>query len=229
MMARTADTEIFMRNLPEDGTPIGNGHLKAMLGWEEERYERAKAALLEAGDIVKGRGQGGSIMRSRATRPKLVRVFISYSHIDDHHQKLLSKHLQPLVREGKIEIWTDGVIQPGEEWAKAIEVGLTEADLILLLISIDFINSDYCYEKEMKKAVERHERDEAKVIPIIVRPCQWNMAPFAKLQALPKSPQSNNLLPIELWNHNEDAYDRIASAIRQIVEDMLANRSRRKA
>ncbi len=164
-------------------------------------------------------------MRSRVAAPKSVRTFISYSHVDDQLQKMLVKHLQPLVREQKIDIWTDGVIAPGDEWAKAIEVGLTQADLILLLVSIDFLNSDYCYSKEMKAAVDRHEREEARVVPIILRPCQWGIEPFAKLQALPKGPSS--ILPVDVWPHREDAIDRTVVDIRRIVDEMLKRRAGR--
>lgn len=225
-MARTADTEIFLRSLPDDGSAVGNGNLKSILGWDSDRYERAKALLLESGDIVRARGYGGSVMRRHVAAPKVVRIFISYSHADSSHQGLLLKHLQPLVREELVQIWTDGVIKPGDEWDKAIELGLTEADLILLLVSIDFLNSDYIYSKEMKRAVERHDRGEAKVVPLIVRPCSWSIEPFAKLQALPKGPQGG-LVPVELWPHREEAFDKIAGEIRKTVGEILRARRER--
>ncbi len=85
------------------------------------------------------------------------------------------------------------------------------------MVSIDFLNSDYCYKEEMQEAVARHNRGEARVIPIIVRPCQWGRAPFAKLQLLPKKDQK--VLPVVLLPHEEEAYDHIAAALRAIVEE----------
>jgi len=224
-MARTADVEIFLRNLPEDGSPIGNQSLRTILDWDEDRYERAKSALLEEGLISRGKGKFGSVMRIlRAPRRRTaLQVFISYSHADGAHQGMLKKHLQPLVREGKIAIWTDGEIKPGEDWAREIATALGKADIIMLLVSIDFLNSDYCYNEEMNEAVERHNRGAARVVPVIVRPCQWTVAPFAKLQALPK--KDSKVLPVVLFSNEEEAYDSIASSLRTIVDEMITKLS----
>jgi len=218
-MARTSDIDIFLRNLPQDGSPIGNGNLRSTLGWHEERYEKAKNLLLARKAILKGTGKGGSVRRSDGALPSRLRVFISYAHEDAAHQTMLKKHLQPLVREQKIEIWTDGLIRPGDEWAKEIAEGLAKAEVVILLVSIDFLNSDYCYNEEMKEAVARHDRREARVIPIIVRPCQWTLAPFAKLQLMPK--KDPKVLPVELFPHREDAYDSIATDLRKIIEEKI--------
>ena len=112
-------------------------------------------------------------------------VFFSYSHQDEGLRNELEKHLSVLRRQGVIDIWTDHRIGPGEEIGGEIDRHLESADIILLLVSPDFLNSDYCYDIEMKRAMERHERGEARVIPIILRPCDWQSAPFGGLKALP--------------------------------------------
>ncbi|MBI3799981.1 MAG: toll/interleukin-1 receptor domain-containing protein, partial [Deltaproteobacteria bacterium] len=98
----------------------------------------------------------------------------------------MAAHLKILERNGVITSWHDRKIPAGEEWKSAIDANFQCAEVILLLVSADFIASDYCYEIEMKGALERHEKGEARVVPIIVRPCRWQTAPFGRLQALPK-------------------------------------------
>lgn len=94
-----------------------------------------------------------------------------------------------LQRQGIIDVWNDADISPGSEWEEEIKQHLDTAHIILLLVSPDFMASDYCYSKEMMRAMERHDQEEACVIPIIVRPVYWQIAPFGKLQALPKDAQ----------------------------------------
>jgi internalin A len=94
-------------------------------------------------------------------------------------------------------------------------VGLERADIILLLVSADFIASDYCYEKEMGRALERHAQGEARVIPAIVRDVNWRIAPFAKLQALPKDGRA-----VTLWEDRDSAWRNVSEGIERVVEEM---------
>lgn len=113
-------------------------------------------------------------------------IFIAYSRKDSILMEKLRTHLRPLERVKMAKIWYDGIIEAGKDWEKEIKNHLHSADIILLLISADFIDSDYCYDDEMMDALKKEERNEAKVIPIILRPCAWSFSPFAKLQVLPK-------------------------------------------
>jgi hypothetical protein len=106
----------------------------------------------------------------------------------------LEVHLKLLKRQDIIQDWHDRDISAGTEWARQISTQLETADIILLLISPDFIASDYCWDIELKRAMERHEAGEARVIPIILRQTDWAGAPFGKLQALPKDAK-----PVTLW------------------------------
>jgi hypothetical protein len=112
----------------------------------------------------------------------MIRIFISYSHADEALRQELDKHLASLKHQGIVEVWNDRRIGAGEEWAQAIDANLRNADVILLLVSTDFIASPYCYEIEMREVMRRHDAGEAVVIPIILRPCDWHDLPFAKLQ-----------------------------------------------
>jgi len=118
-------------------------------------------------------------------RPAPVLLFYSYSHKDEDLRKELETHLALLQNTGVIDQWHDRKIGAGEEWAGQIDQNLEAADIILLLVSSDFLASRYCYDVEMTRALERHAAGEAVVIPIIIRPVHWEEAPFSRLQALP--------------------------------------------
>src|SRR5438067_12626282 len=113
-----------------------------------------------------------------------VEIFCCYARKDQELLQILKAHLMPLQRQGLITIWSDTDINAGEEWEEEIRQHLTTAQIILLLVSPDFMASEYCYSNEMQRAMERHSLGEAKVIPIILRPVYWQSAPIGKLQAL---------------------------------------------
>ena len=100
-------------------------------------------------------------------------VFISYSHRDQKLRKELDKHLSNLKRQNVITSWYDGNIIPGAEWEPEIMKRLKRAQIILLLVSADFMASDFCYSIEMKEALTRHDASQARVIPIQLRPSDW--------------------------------------------------------
>lgn len=136
-------------------------------------------------------------------------VFFSYSHKDEALRDQLETQLAMLKRQGVIETWHDRRIIAGQEFDKTIDGNINAADIILLLVSPDFLASDYCYEREMRRAMERHEAEEAIVIPIILRACDWQGAPFGKLQAVPTDARPVTQLP-----DRDQAFLEVARAIR---------------
>ncbi|HHQ8541984.1 TPA: toll/interleukin-1 receptor domain-containing protein [Escherichia coli] len=108
-------------------------------------------------------------------------LVFSYSHADEALRNELEKHLSPLKRMGKITTWHDRCIIPGQEFENQIDHYFSQANIILLLVSSDFIASDYCYQVEMANALERHKRGEAVVIPVILRECAWHQLPFGSI------------------------------------------------
>lgn len=112
-------------------------------------------------------------------------VFFSYAQQDKYLRDELEKHLTILKYRGLITTWHDQEIRLGDEWAQQIDIYLNKARIILLLISADFIACEYCYERVMMRALERHEQQEANVIPILLRPAHFTNAPFTRLQMLP--------------------------------------------
>ncbi len=113
------------------------------------------------------------------------KIFFSYSKNDRKYLDQLKKHLTPLKRNGKIKGWDDHDILPGEEWDEKIKTELAQADIIILMVSVESIATDYICDVEIKQAIERHEKGDAVVIPVILDFCIWKDMPFAKLNVLP--------------------------------------------
>ncbi len=135
-------------------------------------------------------------------------VFIAYAHADEAYRKELVKHLGLLEKQGLIRIWHDELIPKGADWEKEIEKHLHEARLIVFLVSADFFHSDYCHDKEMKRALERHDRGEARVMPVIVRPSGWKRTAIARLQALPAEAK-----PVSAWKDQDEAWLNVVDGI----------------
>ena len=131
---------------------------------------------------------------------------------DAHDQ--LQTHLAMLQRQGLISTWHDRQIKAGDDIDHAISTELKDADIVLLLVSADFLASDYCYDKEMTFALEKHKEGTLTVIPIILHPCDWMKAPFGKLNALPKDVQ-----PVSKFANLHEAFHQITTGIREVVED----------
>ena len=153
------------------------------------------------------------------SQPGGVELFYSYSHRDEELREQLENHLSILRRQGVITNWHDRKISAGGEWEGEIHEHLNTAHIILLLVSADFLASDYCYDIEMNRAMERHSVGEARVIPIILRPVDWEEAPFGKLQALPRGVKA-----VTLWENQDEAFTNIARGIKKAIEDL--NRGR---
>jgi hypothetical protein len=149
-----------------------------------------------------------------------IEIFYCYSSEDEEIQLELVKHLASLRRQGTIKDWYFRKISAGTEWEKKIDDHLNKAKIILLLVSNSFIASDYCWDIEMKRAIERHESGTARVIPIILRPADWTGTPFHKLQALPKDAK-----PVTSWANRDDAFVDIAKGIRLVCEEIQEARS----
>lgn len=148
-------------------------------------------------------------------------LFISYSHKDESLRKALGDHIAVLQREGVIDTWHDRQITAGQDWAGEINSELESADIILCLVSAGFLSSAYCQDKELKRALERHDAGEALVIPVIVRPSDWESSPLGRLQALPTGGK-----PVMKWSNRDEAFLSIAKGIRQAASK-LADRPAR--
>jgi hypothetical protein len=142
----------------------------------------------------------------------MTRAFISYSHADDALRAEFDKHLSLLRREGLIDFWSDQRIPAGGEFDKHICAELEAADVVILLVSPDFMASDYCYSIEMKRAMERHQEGSAVVVPVILRPVDWHSAPFGRLKAQPRDGQ-----PVVKWPTLDDAFLDVVQSLRLLL------------
>jgi len=150
-----------------------------------------------------------------SVHPSPIELFISYAHKDEVLKEELVKYLKNLQQQGIITGWHDRLIRPGQNWSIEIDIHLNSASLILLLISIDFMASQYCYGIEMRRALERNANGNARVIPIILRPTDLKGAPFAHLQALPQ-----NAKPITSWAQQDEAFVNTIAGIRAVIEEL---------
>jgi len=152
------------------------------------------------------------------------KVFISYSHKDEHYREELEKHLVMLRRNGLVQTWTDRKILPGQEWGKEISTELNASDIILLLVSSDFLASDYCFDIEVRQAMKQHELGRSTVVPIILRSCDWHDAPFGVLQGLPKDAK-----PIKEYPDMDSAFLEVIKGLKKIlIEKSQINNTTRK-
>lgn len=141
-----------------------------------------------------------------------VEVFLSYSHLDSLLCEQLRRHLSPLVRRGLVARWSDHEIGPGEPWLDRINEHLNSAGIVLLLISADFVMSDYCYGAEMGRALERHAEGTAIVIPVKVRACETDGTPFAALEGLPEGFKA-----VTSWGNPDEAWASVARGVERAV------------
>lgn len=153
-----------------------------------------------------------TIINKLDTHYKGKKLFISYTHKDEPFKDDLIEHLSGLKENGSISSWNDRQIMPGEEWDDAIKKNLTEADIVLFLVSSSFMASNYIKDVEIKHTLERYRNNEVIIVPIIIRPCDFSMLPISKLQALPKDAK-----PISTWADRDEAFLNVVNGIKQLL------------
>jgi tetratricopeptide (TPR) repeat protein len=144
-----------------------------------------------------------------------IEVFYAYAPEDEAWVQELEKHLSLLQRQGLISTWHPRLITAGSDWQHVTDVHFQRASLILLLISPDFLASDYCYSKEMRQALQREQERGVCIIPILVRPVDWQHAPFAHLRPLP-----SDATFLTEWQNLDRAFAEISAGIRRTIEDL---------
>jgi O-acetyl-ADP-ribose deacetylase (regulator of RNase III) len=198
--------------------------------------QRRQKLEQELGDLQKDKGDAGreaelrkaleqntdqrlrAAQREQSSHQKAAAVFVSYAREDEHLRDKLSDHLGGLRHGGYISEWSDGQIIPGQEWAPEIVRRLDEADIILLLITSSFLGSEFIGRVELAQALERHSRGEAVVIPVILRPADWQSAGLEGLQALPKDGKA-----VSTWPDHDAAFVDIAQGLRRAVDTWRAS------
>jgi formylglycine-generating enzyme required for sulfatase activity len=152
-----------------------------------------------------------------------IKVFLSYSHKDEELRQELISHLSGLQHQGLIEPWHDRNISAGSEWADQIDQNLEQADIILFLVSADFINSRYCYSIEMKRALERHRAKTACTIPVIIRDCDWKSTDLHQLNGIPRDNRH-----VTGWGDKfarDSAWRQVSEEIGKVAKQIWAERN----
>ncbi|UFZ05400.1 toll/interleukin-1 receptor domain-containing protein [Bradyrhizobium ontarionense] len=150
----------------------------------------------------------------------MAKAFISYSHRDERALERLHTHLATMTREGTISTWYDREILAGGEIDHEIASSFAKSDLFLALVSPDFLASRYCYEQEMKSALERHADGTMRVVPVILEPCDWRSTPLGKLKAIPKDGRA-----ISTWTNENVAYLDVVTELRRITAEQQTSKS----
>jgi hypothetical protein len=144
-----------------------------------------------------------------------IEIFFSYAHEDETLMDECRRQLRPFERQELIRKWHDRQIPSGSAWKGQIDERLSAARIILLFVSPHFFDSDYCYDAEMTEALRRQEKGEARVIPIILRPCIWETSPFSHLQVLPRDGK-----PVTTWTNQDEACLNVAKGIMRVVLEL---------
>lgn len=163
---------------------------------------------------------GSAVIATMDEAAPTLTVVISYSHKDEELRDELEAHLSVLRRLNIVETWHDRKLVPGQGWDPRIKEMIYAADVILLLLSADFFNSDYCYDEEMRIALERHDRGDAVVVPVVARPCQWKQTEIAAIHGLPK-----DMRAVSLWEDRDLAWNDVAEGVTKIARQVHGRKS----
>lgn len=142
--------------------------------------------------------------------------FFSYSHDDEALRNQLEKHLASLKHEGLVDSWHDRRLVAGEMVDNAIDAQIDAADIVLLLVSASFLSSHYCYSVEMQRALARHARKDCRVVPVILRACDWTHSSMGKLLAVPQDGK-----PITSWTNLDEAFTDVVRQVRVLIKEMF--------
>ena len=160
--------------------------------------------------------------REATAAPQCLQIFCSYSHKDSKYRAELEAHMANLLSQGVVKVWHDRLIRPGTDWAHDIDRNLDQANIVMLLVSADFMASRYCMGIELKRALERQSSEAVRVVPVLVRDCDLAGAPFGQLQWLPTGAK-----PVKRWTDRDSAWTDVVKGLRKVVEDLSPADTRR--
>jgi hypothetical protein len=147
-----------------------------------------------------------------------LKLFLSYAHEDRDLVAELRKHLAPLWHEQIVTDWYDLELMPSDEWDHEILSQLESSDLVLVMISADFLASNYAYGRELRVALNLHDQEQLRLLPVIGRNCKWQNLPFARLQTLPEG-----AVPISSWQNRDDAFVSVVLGVERVAREILSS------
>lgn len=172
-----------------------------------------------------GSGWGSAIHVESAVGAMLLpgrrcRVFVSYARVDEIHRSRLDVHLTPLVRDGLIDVWSDRAVVAGADWERDIQYELATADIVILLVTPDFVASAYCFERELPEILRRYEEGGLCVLPVHVKSVDMANLPIRRIQGLPA-----DLRPVSAWQDADEAWLEVAQAVRRAADRIPRTRT----
>ena len=147
-----------------------------------------------------------------------LKLFLSYAHEDRDIVAELRKHLAPLRYEQIVTDWYDLELMPGHDWDQDIISQLESSDLVLVVISADFVASNYAYGRELNLSLDLHDQDRVRLLPVIARNCKWQNLPFARLQVLPEG-----AVAISSWQNRDDAFVSVVLGVERVAREILSS------
>lgn len=153
-----------------------------------------------------------------------VKLFVSYAHKDEKYKEDLEEHLSSLTRNKLIDSWHDRKIMPGTKWKDEIDSNLSEADIIIFLVSSSFINSDYSQEIEVRTAVKQHDEGRSVLIPVVIRACDWHDMSFSEFQGLPKDARA-----VKSWHDEDEAWLDVVQGIKDVAKEITQKKTLAKS
>ncbi len=166
-------------------------------------------------DLIKAAQPDNGEAPTEIPRRKALRVVISYSHRDENLMNVLRSQLRGLELRGLIDVWHDRELRAGDKWSPEIASHLEAADITILLLSADFVSSENCYEKELPIAMRRHAEGRTRIVPVLLRPFDFEVLPIAALNAVPK-----NRVAVTEWTNQDKAWSEVAQQVRRLVESI---------
>ncbi|MGH3449661.1 MAG: TIR domain-containing protein [Haloechinothrix sp.] len=147
-----------------------------------------------------------------------LKLFLSYAHEDRDLVTELRKHLAPLRHEQIVADWYDREVMAGQDWDREIRAQLESSDLVIVVVSADFVASDYAYGRELALALRLHDQGRLRLLPVIGRNCKWQNLPLARLQVLPEG-----AVPISSWDQRDDALVSVVVGVERVAREILSS------
>jgi hypothetical protein len=173
-------------------------------------------------EVVRDAPRAPDAPRAAPRQPAPVKLFYSFAAEDEGHRSTLERHLATLKFSGLVADWHHRNVSAGEDWRAAVDEHLDAADVVLVLVSVDFLASDYLIGDELRRALSRHDQGRARVVPVLVRACDWGHSPLSKLAPLPA-----NGRPVKEWPDPDSAWTDVSQGVRRVVEEICAARAER--
>ncbi|MFT3768911.1 MAG: protein kinase [Minicystis sp.] len=153
--------------------------------------------------------------------PRSCTIYYVYADRDEELLVALEQHLRPLERAGLLSGWHRRKLLAGEDWQTVVDQHFERADIILLLVTPDLLDSKYCYDTEVERAMLRHQKGEVVVVPVLGRPCMWELAPFERCKPLPR-----NADPVTRWDDRDEAWKDVAEGLEELIQELRGTRPR---